>query len=264
MNRYLLAVCVIACTSPLTAEEVDQLVLDEISEIRNSLTLGESVATDQDDSEAFRNALVEVAKKDAEKKTCPRDCDLCEGDCTKCPVEGCAQCKAKAEPEACPNGGSCCENAASKVIAKALGSQLFSSPPITPPDVVHPGQPVPGVQNNWHPDPLPGAIDTAQMPAAPRQPDWANPQPPWGGWSNNFRPQPQSSSHHKIHALRETAFELDRIAHRLEMTNLFEAADEIRETACELREEARELIEGDHQDDDHHDHDHDEEHDHDN
>lgn len=244
MARLLFVVCITISISSLHAEEVDQAVINEIREIRESMTLGKAI---EGEDEAFNKALITIVTDDTEEVSEPEP---------------------STKAEVCPNGGSCCGNVAGKVIAKALAAQL-TSPPITPPDVVNPGQPVPEVQNNWHPAPLTGAISAAQMPAAPRQPDWSTPDPrPWPtnnqnpnvGMNrlfptNSYVPHPVLNGPHQdekygtIHTLRETAHELDRMAHRLEMANLCDAADEIRDAACELREEARELLEEDHDED---------------
>ena len=103
MFRILLAASFVAVVSPLLAEETDQAVLnqealDEISEIRGSLTLGEAM---EGDAEAFSKALITVVSDAAADETNKQE-------------------EANKEPEVCPNGGSCCENVSSKVIAKAM------------------------------------------------------------------------------------------------------------------------------------------------
>ncbi len=78
---------------------------------------------------------------------------------------------------------------------------------------------------------------------------------PWGTSTTRFAPPPQSfpdirrgqpSQHHRpaptpVSRLRKAAFELDRLAHGLEMAELYEGADTLRETAGKLRQSARQV-----------------------
>lgn len=57
------------------------------------------------------------------------------------------------------------------------------------------------------------------------------------GW----RPEPPSTHGDQVLLLRETAFQLDEAAHRLELQDLYEQADALRNVATRLRHDAREL-----------------------
>lgn len=71
--------------------------------------------------------------------------------------------------------------------------------------------------------PQPYDVDRYSPPARPTVPPFPNP--------------PERSSKHVL--LRESAFELERIAHQLEMASLFAEADEVRSAAEKLRKAAR-------------------------
>jgi len=55
--------------------------------------------------------------------------------------------------------------------------------------------------------------------------------------------QPPASMSRRKKALREAAYELDKTAHQLELDELFQEADYVREMATEFRQSARQLVE---------------------
>ena len=180
-----------------------------------SLILGEAI---DGDAEAFSKALVKVASEDAAEEAGKEE-------------------TADDKPEVCPNGGSCCENVSSKVIAKAMMARfaqqanndssdqapaVLVDPPITPSisqahiaRQVHPGQPVPPPHAYWNPKPT-------TLPNNQKLVDTTKPHGKWASQRGEsiFGPTTPIMAHYNmitisvVHTLRETAHELDRIAHR--------------------------------------------------
>lgn len=87
----------------VAADDTDT-VTDHIVDLREAM--GDAAS---EDHEAFKEAVRRVADKatkTTESKTCAKGCDLCPGDCSKCPVEGCASCSFAEgeEPLSCCTG----------------------------------------------------------------------------------------------------------------------------------------------------------------
>ncbi|MEM8945062.1 MAG: hypothetical protein AAGD11_07755 [Planctomycetota bacterium] len=84
-------------------------------------------------------------------------------------------------------------------------------------------------------------------------PHWENPsstsqalitdQPPNGNWSTYPAPHRADFDHQRRHVdeLREVAFHLDSMAHRLEKLDLYENADALRQVANRIRHDARRI-----------------------